>query len=170
MQMAEKLQSACDIMGKVNTGMDAYKTLKGIAELTNWAWKYKDAKADSDFLAANRNASHSMVKVLDGLVSIAGGPVYGMVFPVLLKAVDQTIDIMALDNARKKFAIYVTDSDMYGKAAGMSWYDIAYTLEYSKEYKDLAIQIIAKNNGPYTDFAAVAYTIRHLQDAKLLSK
>jgi hypothetical protein len=153
--VAINLKNAQDLVGKYGTATDMYKMLKGSVEVLKWSATWKDANTDAAKISANKAASKSMLKVLDSFVSIAGGPIYGQVVPVLLKAVENTVDLIALAQARDiVFNEYASGGQVYRAGnfcTGWTWQHII----DEPAYRNIAVQIIASgkvktNNAAFT--------------------
>jgi len=162
----DHIGEAVDLLGKISTGMNSYKYLKNFREVVKWSSEYKDATNEVDKAAAGKAASKSMLKVLDAFVSLAGGPLYGMILPTLLKAVDQVIDIMDLHYAEITLANWAGNPSeyeaIYGSRTflGTSWSDVV-----AMGYQNLAIEVIAKHKkgSPLKPLAEVVMIINALQ-------
>jgi len=158
-QIYSKIDKTVDALGKISTGLDSYKYLKSFKEVVSWAAVYKDASSDADKITAAKNGSKQMLKMLDAFVSLAGGPLYGMILPTLLKSVDKTIDIIHLKNARIQLADWAAaDTDRY---YGWTWSAVC-----GMGYENLAVEIIAKYQGGLRPLAAVVRTIEELDKIK----
>jgi hypothetical protein len=163
--IANQVKDTADTLGKISTAMDSYKYLKGFYDVCIWSARYKDASTDAEKIAAGKAASRSMLRMLDAFVSLAGGPLYGMVLPSLLKAVGQTVDIIHLRNARIQLANWAGDTSEYtaiyggtGRIRGWDWSGVC-----GAGYENLAVEIIAKYNGGLKPLAAVVDVIERLE-------
>jgi len=159
---------AADKLGKISTALDSYKYLKSFQEVVRWSKIYKDASTDDQKRAAGKAASKSMLKMLDAFASLAGGPLYGMILPKLLEAVDKVVDVMHLKNAEIKYAEWASYPWMYldGKkyhynGQYWNWADVA-----ASGYHGIAVEVIAKYNGPLTELAATVQIIDRLEKIK----
>jgi len=153
--------STVNILGKYSTSMDVYKYLADFKEVVDYSARYKDARTDAEKTAAGKAGSKSMLKVLEGFSILAGGQLYGVVFPVLLKQIDRLIDVMALHYAEIILEDYAaSDPQKYGNPP-LRWSDIAYS-----EYRPLAIQMLAKASNPRNVLADLVLVIYNMEDIK----
>jgi len=159
-----RIEKAADGLGKISTGLDSYKYLKSFSEVVRWANRYKDAKTDIEFEVAGREANKSMLKMLEAFASLAGGPLYGLILPTLLKGVDQAVNAIHYRKAQQQYVEWVSDPYSYrngNKYHGWDWPAVA-----AAGYHGIAVEVIAKYDGPLLPLAAVVQIIEWLEELK----
>jgi len=94
-EFAGHLDRISGVLGVVNKGMDVYKTIKDLSEVIAWGNLYKDAKTDEEKIRAGNRGNKKILEMIPKLAAFAGGPLYGMIIPVVCKMVSNTYNTIA---------------------------------------------------------------------------
>jgi len=140
-----QIGEAADALGKISTGLESYKYLKSMLEVAQWSRTYMNATTDAEYIAASKGGSRSMIRMLEGFVSLAGGPLYGMIVPTLLKGVEKAVDAIHLRKAELLYVEWVANPNEYYNGEsyhGWDWASIA-----AAGYHGIAVEVINKYNG-----------------------
>jgi hypothetical protein len=145
----DQIAKAADELGKISAGLESYKFLKSLLEVTRWSRTYMNATTDAEYIAANKGASSSMIKMLDSFINLAGGPLYGIIGPTLLKGVENAVKAIHLRKAEQLYAEWCAHPWMYYNGEtyhGWDWNDL-----HVRGYSGIAVEIIDKyaGDGPY---------------------
>jgi hypothetical protein len=140
-----QIAEAADALGKISTGLESYKYLKSMLEVAKWSRTYMNAKTDEEYIAASKGGSQSMIKMLGSFISLAGGPLYGMIAPTLLKGVENAVKAIHLGKAQQLYVQWCSDPYEYyngEKYHGWDWNDL-----HVRGYDGIAVEIIDKYAG-----------------------
>jgi len=137
-----QIGEAVDALGKISTGLESYKYLKSMYEVARWSRAYMNATTDAEYISASKGSSQSMIKMLESFINLAGGPLYGMIAPTLLKGVENAVKAIHLKKAEQLYVTWCSYPYEYyngEKYHGWDWNDLAV-----RGYHGIAVEIIDK--------------------------
>jgi len=129
-KVASYFGTLANVLGKVNSGMELYKTAKDLSDAYTWSANYARSKSDQEKLNAGKKTNEAILKMLPKLAGLVN-PGYGIVVGRVVEMMSATLDAMALYNAEQSMTLIATDNGRY--------YDLI-----TSPYKNIAIEMYTK--------------------------